>query len=71
MFNVQMLVDELTTLVEQINQQIDEVTLAAQELNCTSFEIRTPEGTWIMIQLLSAKAETLGALSHLGGGSMA
>lgn len=67
MFNVTMLVDELTTLVEQINKQIDEVTLAAQELNCTSFEIRTPDGAWIMIQLLSAKAETLGALAHLGG----
>lgn len=56
---------ELEKVVDQIDTQIMEAGEAAYQLNIGVSALRTPDGSWVMNDLLVAKATALAALAGL------
>lgn len=68
---IQSLIGQLGICITQIDNQILEIVKSAGEMGCTPSQVRTPKGEWVMVDLLSAKANALNALTYLKGGNNA
>lgn len=54
---------ELVRTLSQINNQIEEVKTQAEASEIAPYRLRDTQGNWILIPLLSAKAQCLNALA--------
>ncbi len=65
MYNNEELTTQLSDLLFHINEQIVHVVDQADELGIPATKMQYPDGTWVMSDLLSAKASALNALDKL------
>lgn len=64
MVNV-LLLSQTTEHLGQINQQIKAIEREARRKGVNIYDMRAPDGTWIMPNLLVAKAQTLNTIARL------
>ncbi len=62
MFDNETLTVALSYLLIQINKQIEKVTAEAKELGWGPEVMRNSDGSWVMTDLLVAKAQVLSSL---------
>jgi hypothetical protein len=56
---------QLSTLFDQIEEQLEAIQDQAEKIGCQVHELRNADGSWAAASLLAAKAQILNALTLL------
>lgn len=56
---------QLGTVLDQLDEQIEEVEKTAEGLGCSPYQVQDMHGAFLMIPLLVAKAHVLTAITQL------
>jgi len=65
MYNVETLIVDLLDTSDMIDRQIDVLQIEALKQKCSPYEMRTPDGSWPFIGLITSKAQVLSSLALL------